>query len=132
MTLKVRINRAKHRTGRYGVHDCHLGISCLLNDEGGQCCLGFLGEACGVRREDLIGRLMPPEEIGSDSPWPSALQRVAPCKADIGRSWAETFAWINDIEGIDDETREAWIVEGFRTVLGVDCEFYGEYPAVAS
>jgi hypothetical protein len=45
-------------------------------------------------------------------------------------TWENMFAIINDDPDIDNEDREAWIAEGFKTVLGYDVEYVGEYPAL--
>ena len=39
--------------------------------------------------------------------------------------WQNIFALINDEPTIDNETREAWIKEGFKVILNYDVEFVG-------
>lgn len=111
----------------------------LLNEEDGghMCCLGFLGRACGLADTDLADRVLPDDSRkdlhfdGRESPWPEALfRRDAPLPEGKGgcRTWENLLAIINDDEDADDDDREMWIAEGFRTVLGYEVEFVGEYP----
>lgn len=104
--------------------------SCLYRPEDGKmCCLGFLGRAHGLSNEDMEHRLYPSsvEDYRESGPqklfehheqrnnWPLYPQKPEP--------WEETLGMINDFPGVDDETREAWVKEGFRTLLGYDVTF---------
>jgi hypothetical protein len=94
------------------------------------CCLGFLGSFCGATDDEMTDVGLPSETIYPDSPiaWPDALFE-RPSQAGGFDSWEAVFAELNDYSktDIDDATREAWIAEGFKTVLGVKVEFVGDY-----
>ena len=125
--LKVTIDRAKWRTGRFGLPLAisAAGDSALLNVEGNRCCLGFLGQACGV---DIEERSCYPRNV--PGPWPAKLFDVTEHRSRYGMNctWEDVFVSSNDADDTDDATREAWIAEGFRTVLDAEVEFIGEYP----
>jgi hypothetical protein len=130
----VTIDRAKWRTGRYGDSRSrsneHVGLSRLLNTHGYRCCLGFLGQACGLS-DDLALGVSQPDNVRGDADWPAALLDYGGLYALDRLDWESAFIALNDFpEPIDDSTREAWIAEGFRTVLNVSVEFVGEYPAL--
>jgi hypothetical protein len=98
---------------QYGDTDCY-------------CCLGFLGLACGLSDEDMEGLPLP---SGVKATWPKELfDHSGHTVSGIGDAlWESVFAALNDHEDVDHATRESWISEGFRIVLGVECEFVGEY-----
>jgi hypothetical protein len=66
--LTCTVNRKTWVRGRYLMQ---MGMSALLNQEGNMCCLGFLGEACGVPKEKMLYRVVPsslPDELGDMYP----------------------------------------------------------------
>lgn len=133
---KVRIDRA---TWAAGSHVERGYLSELLNRAGQMCCLGFLAEACGVPRPSLLGTPMPGNLVVHRELLPSVLfERGYTSTTGNASSWEFALATINDIGNgdasftdIDDATREAWIAEGFRTLLGIEVEFFNDYPAEA-
>lgn len=124
--MKVTIDRAKWNVGE------RLGLAALLHERNrSMCCLGFLGASCGIELAKLEDHGMPTElDEGEQEKYPGALfRRTNAAIGDNGRlQWEDVFQQINDDKSIDDATRESWIAEGFRTVLGVEVEFVGEYP----
>ncbi len=130
--LRVPIDRATWVNGRYGIISDHMGESALLNDMGCQCCLGKLGNVLGVDEMDGVG--MPCDLPDND--WPQRLSdgsgnKVGDSEATLTyRKWEDIFAYINDAKNVPDDIREAWIAEGFRTVLDCEADFFGEYPEV--
>lgn len=56
---KVTIDRSKWRTGIDRGIATGQGRTGLLNDEGYQCCLGFICEAAGASRNELLISVMP-------------------------------------------------------------------------
>lgn len=127
--MKVTIDRAKWRTGRYGPAHTGgrgFGYSGLLNRFSNRCCLGFLGAACGLP-DAIAAEKVEPCQVQSDAEWPERLFFETDARM-TERSWEAIFITINDDTSVDDATREAWIAEGFRTILDVEVEFVGEYP----
>lgn len=131
--MKVVIDRAKWNTG-HRLSD----KSVLRNAREERCCLGFLGEACGVPASGLEDVFYPlsPAICSIYAPacsraWPAALFERAPHEA-RDTQWRHVFAVLNDYNQsiIDDATRESWISDGFRIVLGCEVEFVGAYPEV--
>lgn len=128
--MKVVINRAKWNSAhRLNAHESKL----LLTDTRGncRCCLGFLGAAVGASDDQLVSHCYPRTAESVD--WPSGLFGPSSWQpTDTGRvQWETFFAVLNDTAHVDDATRESWIAEGFRIVLGCEVEFVGEYGEVA-
>lgn len=130
--MKVTIDRAKWNVGN--LH----GPSCLFSDERdpirslwrrSYCCLGFLGKAVGFTDAEMLSKPLPSVIDQERERYPLRLFRHSGL-GDFGGpvTWQSAFAAMNDADNIDHPTRESWIAEGFRTVLGVDVEFVGEYP----
>lgn len=133
--MKVTIDRAKWNTGE------RLGISRLLDENGARCCLGFLVKACDIDDDQMLDVGLP-SEVGLDdfgTERSERLRRIPSVLFDTahqvrtwsttsyGSDWENIFAAMNDAMGVDHETRESWIAEGFRAVLGCEVEFVGEY-----
>jgi hypothetical protein len=109
----------------------------LVLEDGGtlRCCLGFLGNSCGFDDRELLDIMLPsyflsgplkqrakdnfPERLfdQSNAYWKNYLPE--PWTWDIGHSdtWETVFGLINDCKSIDEETRQAWLEEGFRQIL---------------
>jgi len=92
----------------------------LINNSDMKCCLGFLGLSCGIQRDVLLNKQMP----GNKVLWPEPLFHNSSTNTHL---WQSIFAIINDYPNIDNETREAWVSEGFKTILGYEVEFIGKY-----
>ena len=91
----------------------------LKNPDGTMCCLGFLGELCGVRQDLLKTDGIPRQEYSPD--WPGWLFDELP--GDYGSShrlYKMTMA--NDDTKISEEEREARVSAAFAEV-GVEVEF---------
>ncbi len=125
--MKLKIDRAKWHTGRYGDDNSEgIGMVALLNPEGFMCCLGFLGLACGYEPTELESQ-DEPQNLDDVEKWPEAI--VDPETAhdtDLSGSLMET----NDDHDSSDEAREIRV-----TVLmaegDIEVEFVGEYPELA-
>lgn len=124
--MKVIIDRRKWNTGERLSHPSRL----FDENSGSLCCLGFLGEACGAKREHLEG-INYPGGAREFATWPPQLFAETPAgllvASGLSSTWETVLAHINDADHVDDATREAWIAEGFKTVLGVEVEFVGDY-----
>lgn len=124
---KVVIDRKTWNSGK------RLGMSpsLLSSATGSRCCLGFLCGAYGVDAERMRDACYPSSiRVRETGLVPAALFEGSSWhnKDDERIEWQSCFATLNDFKDIDDATREAWIAEGFRTVLGCEVEFVGEYP----
>ncbi len=90
----------------------------LLNLDGTMCCLGFLGQACGVSKEKLLGRAQPAAMDDPDG-WPEGI-------CDVTSSWTAEAIRINDdiIDGetLTDEQRQDKIKQHFK-LIGYEVSF---------
>jgi hypothetical protein len=108
------------------------GKSQLLNSAGQRCCLGFLGKHIGL--DDKFAKLTSfPSYVKNHTQWPERLfeyanQAEKAYGPSVWKRFEGVFAQINDSEIVPDDVREDWIKEGFKTILGFDVEFTGEYP----
>lgn len=125
LTKKVTIDRSRWLVPS----TCPDEDGVLLDRTGFRCCLGFLGQACGVPDAPMLGKPLPGDVNGYDL-WPAPLFTKTPLSKTGSEddTWATVFAAFNDAD-IDNATREEFIAHGFRVVLGLDTEFVGEYPA---
>jgi len=88
----------------------------LLNSRGHMCCLGFVGEQCGITKDEMLGRALPSSitEPEIRSKYPSWL---------LGEN--EMYcANFNDSSVISDDEREAGLIEIFNH-QGDELEFVG-------
>ena len=90
------------------------GNSCLLNELGNMCCLGFASKAAGVTASDLLDREAPSELRIEYSP-PGIIQLW-----DIETDAIE----LNDNWRISNKTREAKLKKLFSTA-GIELKFEG-------
>lgn len=109
---QVIIDRAKWVNGKYG-HGSN-----LLNSYGERCCLGFLGQACGVYDSFMRSSGYPNVHMGGFPP---------ELFANI-----ELFIGINDHINVDDSVREKQIIDAFKTKLNFEVIFIGNYPTPRS
>jgi len=133
---KIIIERSKWFVGD-PYSSCLLGSeSATGRDDSKMCCLGFLGEACGISKDSMYKRSLPKHTLSWElTIWPEEL--FTPCNdayADITaigkyyyNSWQEVLAAINDADISDNDIRESWIKEGFKILLGYEVEFVGDY-----
>lgn len=110
----------------------------LLNEEGRRCCLGFLGQTCGVPDEAQLGIGLLSEVRSAHLPqWPSSLQSIEENESDdefdeydeprIIESITEStlcndIIGANDSETMSPESREATLAVLFLRA-GIDVEF---------
>lgn len=100
----------------------------LLREDGRKCCIGFVGQQCGISDEDLRGRgavsFSPYESTFSPSPsfvkFPEWM-RPFDSRQNSSLPIAEAYT-VNDDPGISDEVREARLKEIFRS-QGDEIEF---------
>lgn len=90
--------------------------SALLNWQGAKCCLGFVGEQCGVKADKLLTILLPHDLLNSDLvKYPLWLQsRIAQTDC----------ACINDATTLNEYERESKLIEVFLS-HGDELEFVG-------
>lgn len=94
--LVCTVKRSKWvRGGRFG-------RSLLLNEDGNMCCLGFLGEACGVPTDQLGGVGMPQSVIDYNK-YPTGDEPD-------GINW-DKFANVNDALDVTDSVREQTLMQ---------------------
>jgi len=99
--------------------------SALLKKNGRKCCLGFLGQACGIPNIEMLGAGVPSDvgyvgEDGSwefDKRWPQAL-----FDSSNFRSNERHLACDNDEESISDKQREKQLKTKFKTI-GIKINF---------
>ena len=104
-------------------------MNSLLSNDGTQCCLGFLGTACGYSNMELIHEGLPHEmceQIEKDCKWPSSLVKWFPEVGDAGGPSStrlqESIVAVNDDEKISEVTRECRLHELFAQA-GIQVEF---------
>lgn len=99
--------------------------SCLLNDRGKRCCLGFFGQACGLTDNQLLSKSAPGNVgmIGSDE-WNRTmfLKTGEDFVPYLHSMEANMLMRINDGTKYTDEERERLIIEEFAK-LGIEVEF---------
>jgi hypothetical protein len=88
------------------------GISALLNEEGNMCCLGFLGETCGVPRKLLLRTAVP-----------DSLSPVQQKKFPKVSAW-EAFVEVNDHIHTSDAEKEA-LLKTLAKANGFSFRFVG-------
>jgi hypothetical protein len=105
--------------------------SCLLNDQGCRCCLGFLGQEVDIadRHQLSVGL---PHEVSYQSAdaakkWPVGLLEATDADDDSSEHFREStvcnsIVHINDNKRLTDEERETKLTEQFASV-GIDVEF---------
>lgn len=130
--IKVQIDRAHWRKGGKD-YDNLYGETLLKNSKGYMCCLGFIGEALGQDLSD--GSATPYHTITSrdrrgaltegKEHWPELTESNEYGITDT--SLAGEAMELNDVKGIENEVREARILEVFEDSI-YEIEFVGEYP----
>lgn len=90
----------------------------MLNDDGGQCCLGIYASACQVPPEFLLGKGIPADVVVSlkDIKWNTKLVK------DSNLNLIGELIDANDRSGIADSTREKKIRALFKK-LGITVHF---------
>jgi hypothetical protein len=129
--IKVKIDRSKWRTGLNGASASGRGDTCLLNDEGFMCCLGFCSLAAGVPESEILNQPLPnfipiKNEIiirGIDS-LVYKLEGLG-CTNYSSTELSFNAATIND-SFLDRATKEQQLLELFKD-SEFDIEFIGEY-----
>jgi len=92
----------------------------LLTEGGSRCCLGFLGQSCGLKDDQMYSLAMPESTLPLRI-WPIKLFKFPDIYGTYNSS--AILSIINDIENIDEDTRELWIKEGFKVLLDYEVEF---------
>ena len=121
---KLVIERSKWACGNH-----RLGKNSeLLTNFGQRCCLGFLGQVCGLKDERAL-MVEHPHVFHYDVEWPSKLFELTKSYRTVyeENSWETIFILLNDSLITDDNARESWIKEGFKHIFNIDLEFTGEY-----
>jgi len=91
----------------------------------GRCCLGFLGQECGLKDYLAARNAIPSTVICTGGViWPSELFEL---NFSTGYRNDHFLTIINDYVSIDNETRESWIAASFKYLLDYNVEFINEY-----
>ena len=93
--------------------------SALLGLDGNRCCLGFLGQACGIRDDEMQSEPCP-SDVASDG-WPEFLLRdngATIVDSDFGKELMD----INDSTIFSEEERERILTQKL-SAYGVDVTF---------
>jgi hypothetical protein len=104
--------------------------SCLLNDEGQMCCLGFFAKACGIEDDKIQGKACPPEvHYGGDcDDWESVLIRGERSSTfgvvDDMSFTAHSLMITNDYMHHSDQVKEEKIIKEFA-YYGITVKFVG-------
>ena len=135
MITELTIDRGTWQTGRYASNIDIFGDTALLNEKDMQCCLGFLGTACGYQDEELF-EVDDPSSVDFTQAWPADLFGYSGYRPAEGskllRQWESVFIEINDAVDVSDYVREDWIKTGFKYVLGIEVTFVNEYATMTS
>lgn len=108
---KFRINRKTWLRGTLN--------SCLLNEDGKKCCLGFYSLARGLNKRDIVNKFEPSELTKDDN---SFMLPELCCDAGDSKI-ASRLMCINDNSNTTDKVKEKAIKNNFKK-LGVEVEFY--------
>jgi len=101
-------------------------FSNLLNGSNQRCCLGFLGQACGVPDKFMRGHGVPSSLI-----YLNKILFPRELFDSIGDYFNELLlTQINDAQEVPDALREDWIRAGFKILLDIDITFIGIYPSL--
>lgn len=85
------------------------------------CCLGFLGEACGVSRISMLGKGSPRRlDKEEKALYPTAL--IVDYNTENGLSPMGELMMINDDPNLSEETRESLIIDRMST-FDIEVEF---------
>lgn len=115
MITKFTIDRAHWANG--GNYES-AGPPALLNINGNMCCLGFLGLACGLDKNQLENDneiIVMPSDTNLKM-WPNEMIKHE-----------NSFAIINDDKDLFQEEREMILTSEFKKVFNIDVEFVGKY-----
>jgi hypothetical protein len=120
---KVRINRAKWRSGYYGPNSSGKGETQLYNEEGFSCCLGFAShQLAKCNKDKLEGEAFP---CGLDKVITPLTIRDRHNDI-VDTSFTIQCISINDDERITRKQREAKLKRKFKD-NDLELEFYDEY-----
>ena len=116
------IDRSKWRSGDWSVNRTGRGGTCLLNQDGYMCCLGFRCEQMGIPKEDLLNK---------GAPWELSFDWDIPDLVDdegfiIDSDFTDKAITINDNPSLTPAEREIAIKNHFQKI-GVTVEFTGKY-----
>ena len=120
--MKVIINRSKWLRGTSSPPSFLVRYS-----DGMLCCLGFLGVACGIEQEAMIGRTSPSDVFGHFHKWPKGTfldncHQLGTTKSYLNGPTIISIIKNNDDPSISDDLREVLISNDF-THLGVEVTF---------
>ena len=118
--MKFTVDRSKWRCGINGRHSHGTGPVKLRNEDGFQCCLGFVAEQLGASQE-ITRRCFYPRSLGYYGTEPNLLHEDFQDTV-----LAQAAAGINDHAGLTDKSRERKLKELFNE-YGHHLEFVGEY-----
>lgn len=113
--MKITIERKSWIRGDQG-----LKFTCLFRDDGHMCCLGFLGAACGIPLEEMLGRKTPAglETDELYKLYPIGIRKIDP----DGFSLIGRLIVANDSPQLSEEERESKVRE-LMAEGGVEVDF---------
>lgn len=123
--MKLVIDRSKWLRGEGSTNSQLRRLS-----DGKMCCLGFHALACGADKKLITGSTQPLHlceirgfKYPSGQTWAGTATPLGSSVDWLGPYMFSRLTEINDAANIDDATREAWLIEGFRVLGGVEIEF---------
>ena len=123
LTRKVRINRAKWRTGNDGHNSTGKGETLLLNPEGYMCCLGFAAKQLGKVSNAIVMDNGQPEDLGRVI---TPLTKRQIFGIICNTEFADQCVGVNDDSRLTRKQRERNLIRKFNA-QGIDLEFFGKY-----
>ena len=97
--------------------------SAMVTDKGSMCCLGFIGKACGIKKEDMLNVSVPYLLEGKASKiWPAPNYYRGPLS---DYKPIDDLVAVNDSLDISESTREKRITSLMKKA-GVKVTFYGK------
>lgn len=119
--------------------DGSYSVSGLINPEKNMCCLGFYARMLGYKLDRVFDGAGALElELAYPSEVPIYLRGTKEAHRRLlepsgwttrfakPEVWERALAAINDYEYIDEDTRESWLIVGFKEILEIELSFEGE------
>jgi len=118
---KIRINRAKWRTGKYSDNKTGIGPTLLINSDGYKCCLGFIAQQVSHCKVNDLHSCGMPYELTFVVKHLSVRSNSGLVNTDL----AKEAVLINDNQETTPKQKEQKLKRLFKDVY--ELEFFGEY-----
>lgn len=123
LTKKVRINRARWRTGHNGPNATGRGETLLLNPEGYMCCLGFAAKQLGKIPNARVMDSGEPDDLKCViTPLTKRKSSGFICNTEFSNKCVR----VNDDSSLTRKQRERNLIRKFNAE-GIELEFFGNY-----